>query len=229
MARGSHHAGATQRSAPSLPGTEYFDSVAVAGNDPGAPLLRTKLVVPSPPPLVVRDVLIEALSEGLSKPLTLVYGPAGSGKTTLVAQWAAAVSNERPVAWLSLEADDNDPARLWAYVVEALRSVVPGIGEASLAMLRAPGVNLVEEALPALINELADIPEQFVLVLDDYHAIEDERIHDGMASLIEHLPVTLRIVMTSRAEPPLRIGTLRARAQLNEIDAGQLRFSLSEA
>jgi LuxR family maltose regulon positive regulatory protein len=115
------------------------------------------------------------------------------------------------------------------YVIEALRSVVPGIGEASLAMLRAPGVNLVEEAFPALINELAAFSDQFVLVLDDYHAIEDERIHEGMASLIEHLPTTLRIVMTSRVEPPLRVGTLRARAQLNEIDAGQLRFSVSEA
>jgi ATP/maltotriose-dependent transcriptional regulator MalT len=128
-----------------------------------------------------------------------------------------------------LEAADNDPARFWMYVVAALRSVVPQVGEASLAMLRAPGVNLVEEALPALINELADVSGQLVLVLDDYHAIEDERIHEGMALLIEHLPPTLRIVMTSRVEPPLRVATLRARAQLNEIDAGQLRFSLSEA
>ena len=184
---------------------------------------------PASPRLVVRESLIDALSEGLSRPLTLVYGPAGSGKTMLVAQWAASAREERPVAWLWLEADDNDPARFWMYVIEALRSVVPGIGEASLAMLRAPGVNLVEEALPALINELADVSEQFVLVLDDYHAIDDERIHEGMASLIEHLPTTLRIVMTSRVEPPLRVGTLRARAQLNEIDAGQLRFSLSEA
>ena len=143
--------------------------MAVAGNDLGAPLLRTKLVVPSSPRLVVREGLIDALSEGLSQPLTLVYGPAGSGKTMLVAQWAASAREERRIAWLWLEADDNDPARFWMYVIEALRSVVPGIGEASLAMLRAPGVNLVEEAFPALINELADVSEQFVLVLDDYH------------------------------------------------------------
>jgi LuxR family maltose regulon positive regulatory protein len=115
------------------------------------------------------------------------------------------------------------------YVIEALRSVAPGIGEPSLAMLRAPGVNLVDEALPPLINELAEVSEQCVFVLDDYHAIEDERIHEGMASLIEHLPTTLRIVMTSRVEPRLPIGRLRARAQLNEIDAEQLRFSRSEA
>jgi LuxR family maltose regulon positive regulatory protein len=147
----------------------------------------------------------------------------------LVAQWAASAREERPVAWLSLEADDNDPARFWMYVIEALRSVLPGIGEASVAMLRAPGVNLVDQALPPLVNELVDVSDQLVLVLDDYHAIEDERIHRGMASLIEHLPATVCIVMTSRVEPPLRVGTLRARAQLNEIDAVQLRFSVSEA
>jgi LuxR family maltose regulon positive regulatory protein len=177
----------------------------------------------------VRESLIGALSEGLSQPLTLVYGPAGSGKTMLVAQWAASVRGERPVAWLWLEADDNDPARFWMYVIEALRGVVRGVGEASLAMLRAPGFSLVEEAFPVLVNELAEFSEQVVLVLDDYHVIDDGRIHDGMASLIEHLPTTLRMVMTSRVEPPLRVGTLRARAQLNEIDARQLRFSRSEA
>ena len=116
------------------------------------------------------------------------------------------------------------------YLIEALRAVLPGIGEAALAMLRAPGVSLVDDALLPLVNELVDVSEQFVLVLDDYHAIEDERIHRGHGlALIEHLPSTLRIVMTSRVEPPLRIGTLRARGQLNEIDAAQLRFSRSEA
>jgi LuxR family maltose regulon positive regulatory protein len=203
--------------------------VVLAGDDLGLPLLRTKLVAPSAPRLVVRESLIDALSAGLSRPLTLIYGPAGSGKTMLSAQWGASVRGERPIAWLSLEEADNDPARFWMYVIEALRSVVPGIGAASLAMLRAPGVNLVREALPALINDLADVSQQLVLVLEDYHAIEDERIQEGMALLIEHLPSALRIVMTSRVEPPLRIGTLRARAQLNEIDSGQLRFSLSEA
>jgi LuxR family maltose regulon positive regulatory protein len=147
----------------------------------------------------------------------------------LVAQWAATATEERPAAWLSLDPGDNDPARFWMYVIEALRSVLPGIGAASLATLRAPGVNLLEEALPALVNELADVPDQLVLVLDDYHAIQDKRIHEGMAALIEHLPATFRIVMTSRVEPPLAVGTLRARAQLNEIGAVQLRFSLSEA
>jgi len=105
-------------------------AVAVTGNDLGAPLLRTKLVVPRFPRLVVRERLIDALYAGLSRPFTLVYGPAGSGKTMLVAQWATSARENRPVAWLSLEAGDNDPARFWMYVIAALRSVVPGIGEA---------------------------------------------------------------------------------------------------
>ncbi|MGB0093157.1 MAG: AAA family ATPase, partial [Solirubrobacteraceae bacterium] len=155
--------------------TEYFAPVTVAGSDRVVPLLRTKLAVPSSPRLIVRESLIDALSAGPSRPLTLVYGPAGSGKTMLVAQWAASAREKRPVAWLSLETGDNDPARFWMYVIEALRSVLPGIGEASVAMLRAPGVNLVDEALPPLVNELADVSDQLVLVLDDYHAIEDER------------------------------------------------------
>jgi LuxR family maltose regulon positive regulatory protein len=193
--------------------TEYFELVAVAGGDRVAPLLRTKLVVPGSLRLVVRESLIAALSAGVSRPLTLVYGPAGSGKTMLVAQWAASVSGDRRVAWFSLEADDNDPARFWMYVIEALRSVVPGIGHVSLAMLRAPGVNLVEEALPALINELADVSEQFVLVLDDYHAIQDERIHEGMASFIEHLPTSLRCV---RAPSSLRLTRDSCTSQLRK-------------
>jgi LuxR family maltose regulon positive regulatory protein len=204
-------------------------SAEVAGTDPVAPLLKTKLEAPGCPRLVVRENLIEALEEGSSLPLTLVYGPAGSGKTMLVAQWRASAREELPVAWLSLDPDDNDPARFWIYVIEALRSVLPGFGEAALAMLRAPGIALIDGALPELINELVDVAGQSALVLDDYHAIDDERIHEGMASLLEHLPNTLRIVITSREEPPLRIATLRARGQLVEIDAARLRFSRSEA
>jgi LuxR family maltose regulon positive regulatory protein len=203
--------------------------VAVAETDFVAPLLKTKLEAPGCPRLVVRENLIEDLSEGVSLPFTLVYGPAGSGKTMLVAQWRASARAELPVAWLSLDAADNDPARFWIYVIEALRSVLPGFGEPALAMLRAPGIALVDGALPELINELVGVAGQSALVLDDYHAIDDERIHEGMTSLLEHLPSTLRIVITSRVEPPLGIGTLRARGQLNEIDAAQLRFSRSEA
>jgi len=158
--------------------------VSVASTDPVAPLLKTKVEAPGCPRLVVRENLIEELAEGVSLPLTLVYGPAGSGKTMLVAQWRASALQELPVAWLSLDADDNDPARFWIYVIEALRSVLPGFGEPALAMLRAPGIALVDGALPELINELVDVAGQSALVLDDYHAIDDEQIHEGMASLL---------------------------------------------
>jgi len=104
----------------------------VGGADLVVPLLKTKLQAPGYPRLVVRENLIEALSEGQSLPLTLVYGPAGSGKTMLVAQWRASAQDELPAAWLSLDADDNDPARFWTYVIEALRSVLPGFGEAAV-------------------------------------------------------------------------------------------------
>src|ERR1700751_2442171 len=129
----------------------------------------------------------------------------------LATQWLTSARDELPVAWLSLDAGDNDPARFWIYVVEAVRSVLPRFGEAALAMLRAPGTALVGDAISQLVNELVDVGGQFALVLDDYHAIDDERIHERMGSLLEHLPNALRIVITSRVEPPLRIGTLRAR------------------
>jgi LuxR family maltose regulon positive regulatory protein len=201
----------------------------IAGADLVAPLLKTKLQAPGCPRLVVRETLVEALSEGLSRPLTLIYGPAGSGKTMLAAQWRASVGDELPVAWLSLDGSDNDPARFWIYVVEAMRSVLPGIGDAALAILRTPGVALVEDAIRQLINELADVAAPSALVLDDYHAIDDDRIHRGMATLLDHLPGTAHVVITSRAEPPLAVGTLRARGQLNEIDAARLQFSRVQA
>jgi LuxR family maltose regulon positive regulatory protein len=204
-------------------------SAEVARGDPVAPLLKTKLQAPGCPRLVFRENLVEALSDGLSRPLTLIYGPAGSGKTMLVAQWRASLGDELPVAWLSLDAGDNDPARFWIYVVEAMRSVLPALGEAALALLNTPGVALVDDAILQLINELADVGGPLVLVLDDYHAIDDERVHRGMATFLEHLPGTAHVVITSRAEPPLGVGTLRARGQLNEIDATRLRFSRVQA
>jgi LuxR family maltose regulon positive regulatory protein len=204
-------------------------SAEIARADPVAPILKTKLQAPGCPRLVVREDLIQALSDGLSRPLTLVYGPAGSGKTMLVAQWLASVGDELPVAWLSLDGGDNDPGRFWIYVVEAVRSVLPAVGDGALAVLNAPGAVAVEEAILQLINELVDVAGPSVLVLDDYHVIEDERIHRGMATLLEHLPGSAHIVITSRVEPPLGVGTLRARGRLNEVDATRLRFSRAQA
>jgi LuxR family maltose regulon positive regulatory protein len=206
-----------------VPGAEFTGANRVG------PLLKTKLEAPDCPRLVVRECLLEALSTGKSKPVTLVYGPAGSGKTMLVAQWRAATDGEIPVAWLSLDPGDADPTRFWTYFIEAMRSVRPGFGQAALAMLGVTGVAFAADVLPKLVNELVDLPGPSTLVLEDYHAIDDARIDADMTALLAHLPSTLRIVITSRVEPRLGIGTLRARGQLNEVDPSRLRFSPSEA
>ena len=203
--------------------------VAAGDRDLAFQLIRTKLEPPQARSLVCRDQLIGALSDALVRPVTLVCGAAGSGKTTLLAQWLESGRAERSIAWLSLDDVDNDPAKFWIYVVEALRSVLLEFGREALALLRAPGVDVITEALPALINELADVPEPVAIVLDDYHLIHDSRIHRGIAFLLAHMPSGLRVVIMSRSRPPLPIGTLRAQGKLSEIDAARLRFSHSEA
>ena len=182
-----------------------------------------------PRELVPRDGLVQALGAGLVRPLTVIRGPAGSGKSLLMAQWRLGALSDRKVAWLSLDEGDNEPVRFWSYVIAALRSVLPEFGEGPLSLLRAPGVDLVEEAVPALINELLETASETVLLLDDYHVIEHEAIHAGMGFLLEHVPGNHRFVIASRSEPPLPLARLRARGSLSEIDPEQLGFSEPEA
>jgi LuxR family maltose regulon positive regulatory protein len=163
------------------------------------------------------------------RPLTVIRGPAGSGKSLLMAQWRLAALSDRKVAWLSLDEGDNEPVRFWSYVIAALRSVLPEFGEGPLSLLRAPGVDLMEEAVPALINELLETANETVLLLDDYHVIEHDAIHAGMGFLLEHVPGNHRFVIASRSEPPLPLARLRARGSLSEIDPEQLGFSEPEA
>ena len=163
------------------------------------------------------------------RPLTVIRGPAGSGKSLLMAQWRLGALNDRKVAWLSLDEGDNEPVRFWSYVIAALRSVVPEFGEGPLSLLRAPGVDLMGEAVPALINELLETPSETVLLLDDYHVIQHEAIHAGMGFLLEQVPGNHRFVIGSRSEPPLPLARLRARGGLSEIDPEQLGFSEPEA
>jgi LuxR family maltose regulon positive regulatory protein len=146
-----------------------------------------------------------------------------------MAQWSVSAASERKSAWLSLDADDNEPVRFWSYVIAAVQSVLPEVGEAALSLTRAPGVDLIEDALPLLINELLDTPSDVVLLLDDYHVIHDGAIHAGMEFFVNHLPGSCRLVIASRSEPPLPIARLRARGSLSEIDAEQLNFSESES
>src|SRR6266704_2464409 len=193
-------------------------------------LLATKLHVPRPRPgFVPRPRLVEALGEGLARRLILVSAPAGSGKTALLADWAPA--GGRPVAWLSLDAGDNDPVRFWRHTVAALDRARPGIGERVGSLLGPPAPASFEGLVTALVNDLAARPGdgEVLLVLDDYHLIDSQPVHTSLMFLLEHLPPGLRLVLASRADPPLPLARLRARGQLAELRADDLRFSADEA
>src|SRR6266700_4847368 len=184
-------------------------------------LLATKLHVPRPQPgFVPRPRLVQALDEGLARGLALVCAPAGAGKTALLADWAW--HGQRPVAWLSLDAADNDPARFWRHAAAALDRVRPGIAERVGPLLGPPAPSSFEGLVTALINELAAQPgaDEMLLVLDDYHMIESQPVHTSLMFLLEHLPPGLRLVLASRADPPLPLARLRARGQLAELRAG---------
>jgi LuxR family maltose regulon positive regulatory protein len=191
------------------------------------PLLTTKLYAPSvPPDLVPRPALIERLNGGLQRKLTLISAPAGFGKTTLAAAWVSEAG--RPVAWLSLDADDNDPARFLSYLIAALQGVDGGIGGSVLAMLQSPTPPPLTALLTALINDVASTPEPFILILDDYHLIETLAIHGQLGFLLEHGPPQLHLLLLSREDPPLPLPRLRARRQMVEIRQRDLHFSLEE-
>ncbi len=199
-----------------------------------APLLETKFYVPrSRRGLVPRPRLIERLDRGTESKLTLVSAPAGFGKTTLLTEWLAAgpaaPADERLVAWLSLGRADNDPASFWTYVIAALRTVAAGVGESVLPLLQAPQPSPIETVLTVLLNDLGTIAADIVLVLDDYHVIDASDVQDGMAFLLDHLPPWLHVVIASRADPALPLARWRARGELVEIRAAELRFTPDEA
>ncbi|MBN1811327.1 MAG: hypothetical protein JXA14_05795 [Anaerolineae bacterium] len=199
-------------------------------------LLATKLYIPPPRPnLVKRPRLIERLDEGLrlGHRLILVSASAGSGKTTLLSEWAASCNLKPPISnlqfcWLSLDEDDNDPARFWAYVVAALQTVHPQLAQSALPMLQGPQPSPARSILTPLLNEVAALPEPVVLILDDYHLITAGAIHDGVAFLLDHLPQRVHLVIATRADPRLPIARLRARGQLTELRADDLRFTAEE-
>jgi LuxR family transcriptional regulator, maltose regulon positive regulatory protein len=199
---------------------------AMSGQDA---LLATKLHVPRPRPgFVPRPRLVQALSEGLARGRVLICAPAGFGKTALLADWAR--GGGRPVAWLGLDAGDNDPARFWRYVVAALDQAQPGIAERLGPLLGPPAPRSFEGLVTALINELAAQPgRDEVLVLDDYHLVDAGPVHESVAFLLENLPPGLLLVVSGRADPPLPLARLRARGQLAELRAAELRFTTEEA
>jgi LuxR family transcriptional regulator, maltose regulon positive regulatory protein len=205
-------------------------------NDPSADspriVLRPKLRAPLPrPEQLVRRRLLEKLRNTLDFKVTIVSAPTGYGKTTLLAHWRQAEQAELPFAWVSLDEHDNDSIRLWRHIVEALRQVVPEVdfGADVLVGLSAVEQRFVGITLPTLINELAELPYQVVVVLDDYQFVTEERSHETVAFLVEHLPENVHLVISSRTDPPLHLGRLRARAEMNEIRTEQLAFSKEEA
>lgn len=179
--------------------------------------------------LVPRPALVEHVAAGTAQRLTLVAAPAGWGKTTLLAAWQRHERAARRFAWLSVDPWDNDPVRFWTYVVEAIRTVEPLVGADALALLQARGTRLVENVLPALVNDLEPLGERVVLVLDDYHLLENEEIHEALVFLLDHLPRSLHLVIATRFDPPLPIARMRARGELLEIRAEELRFSPEES
>jgi LuxR family maltose regulon positive regulatory protein len=196
-------------------------------------LLKTKLGVPTlRSKHVPRPTLLETLRGSSDRKLTLVSAPVGYGKTTLLTQWCQSEEGGNlPCAWVSLDEQDNDVVRLWRHVIEALGQVVPkeGFGADALVGMSVVGTKLVERMVPMLINELAELPHRVVLVLDDYHCIKESRCHESVSYFIEHLPDTVHVVLSTRSYPPLPLGRLRARGEMDEIRTEQLAFSEEEA
>ena len=192
------------------------------------PILATKLYIPPLRPKVVsRPRLLERLNEGLHRNLILIAAPAGFGKTTLVSEWV--LGCQRPTAWLSLDEGENDPTRFLTYLVAALQTIAATLGEGVLGVLQSPQPPPTASILMALLNEITTISDHFVLVLDDYHVLDAKPIDHALTFLLEHLPPQMHLVIATREDPQLPLARLRARGQLTELRATDLRFTPSEA
>ncbi|MGQ0719271.1 MAG: LuxR C-terminal-related transcriptional regulator [Pseudonocardiales bacterium] len=193
----------------------------------GPTLLATKLHPPVRRGLMHRRRLVQALDGAARHQLTLLIAPAGWGKTSLLADWHATGRSDR-VGWLALDPEDNDPVRFWSYLIAAVRTVLPGAGGDALATLGMRGRALLDAAVPSLLNDVASGGDVY-LVLDDYHVVTDPDLHRSVAYLLAHQPPGLHVVLTTRSEPPLPFGRLRAHGELLEIRAADLAFTDTEA
>jgi LuxR family maltose regulon positive regulatory protein len=193
-----------------------------------ASILSTKLHIPSSQnKVVIRRRLIDRLNEGLHGKLSLISAPAGFGKTTLVSEWIT--DCRRATAWFSLDEGDNNLTRFLTYVVAAMQTIAPNMGEEVLAVLQSPQPPPTEVILTALLNEIITIPDDFLLVLDDYHMIDEQSIDQAITFLLDHLPPQMHLIITTREDPNLPLARLRARSQLTELRASTLRFTPDEA
>ena len=183
------------------------------------------------PKLVARSRLTAKLEREPSRKLTLISAPAGFGKTTLLVEWLRErAGGEGWVAWLSLDEGDNDPVRFMSYLVVALRRTSEEeIGEGVLVALRSPEPPRIEAMIAALVNEIAALPRELTLVLDDYHLIDSQSVHGVVSFLLEHLPDNVHLIVASRVDPPLQLARLRARNQMIHLDAADLSFTSEEA
>jgi LuxR family maltose regulon positive regulatory protein len=187
------------------------------------PILKTKLYIPAVRPgRVTRTRLMTLLEESVAQELTLISAPAGYGKTTLLAEWATIT--RLPVAWFSIDTADNDPNRFFTYISEAINGVHPGAGDHALEMLGSSGLLPLQAVISTLLNNLCEVTDPFVLVLDDYHLITTQAIHNAITFMLDHLLPVMRLVIATRTDPPLPLARLRSRQQLAEIRANHLRF-----
>ncbi len=194
-----------------------------------APILATKLNIPLPRAnkMVLRARLTKRLNEGVQRKLTLISAPAGFGKTTLVSEWVAVI--DWKIAWLSLDEGDSDPVRFLNYIVAAMQTIEANIGAGMSGALQNPQLPSIELLLTSLLNEIGAILENFILVLDDYHLIDSQSVDQALAFLLDHLPPQMHLVIASREDPSLPLARYRARGQLAELRAADLRFTPAEA
>ncbi len=194
-------------------------------------LLTSRLSIPPVrSQLVARLRLLKQLDVGMEHKCTLICAPAGFGKTMLLAAWAGSRGHQAgPVAWLSLEDGDNDPRRFWSYFVAALQTVRADIGSEILSLLRSSQPLPFDLLLGMLMNALAVLPQGVALVLDDYHVIETRELHRAMTVLLDHLPAHVHLFIAGRSDPPFPLARLRARNELLELRAEELRFTSEEA
>jgi LuxR family maltose regulon positive regulatory protein len=191
-------------------------------------ILATKLFIPPPrPKLVPRPRLTERLKRGLAGKLTLISAPAGFGKTTLISE---CIDNDQyHAAWISLDEEDNDQTRFLSYLIASIQTIDVNIGKRALGFLQLSQPPPIESILTTLLNEIAIVKNNFILVLDDYHVIDSEPIDQGLTFLLDHLPPQLHVVITTRKDPNLPLPRFRVRSQLTELRATDLRFTPSEA
>ena len=195
-----------------------------------SPLIATKILVPAPRQrLVSRPALLDRVSAGLSGKFTLVSAASGYGKTTLMAEWLSERGKDCPVAWVSLDEGDNDLTLFLSYLIAALENVQDGLGEDTNAVMRGAQNSNDSAILSVLINELSTVPNDFVLILEDYHVIDLGEIHRMQVFLLEHMPPQMHLVILTRSDPPFPLGRMRARSEMVEIRARDLRFSYGDA